>query len=56
MVVLVVVVVDVVIGKRASRETGPDLQTTPAASESWQSLSPQPSKRHSVKLFSPPEQ
>jgi hypothetical protein len=48
-VVVVVVVAD-------SLDNGPGLQMTPAASDSSQSLMPQPSKRQSVKLFSPPTQ
>ena len=48
-VVVVVVVAD-------SLDNGPGLQITPAASDSSQSLMPQPSKRQSVKLFSPPTQ
>lgn len=48
-IVVVVVVAD-------SLDNGPGLQMTPAASDSSQSLMPQPSKRQSVKLFSPPTQ
>jgi hypothetical protein len=52
--VVVVVVVDVVWA--VSLDKGPGLQITPAASDSSQSLMPQPSNRQSVKLFSPPTQ
>jgi hypothetical protein len=50
----IVVVVVVVVAD--SLDNGPGLQMTPAASDSSQSLMPQPSKRQSVKLFSPPTQ
>lgn len=36
--------------------TGPVWQMTPAASDSWQSFTPHPSNRQSVKLASPPAQ
>ena len=53
---IVVVVVVVVVVVADSLDNGPGLQITPAASDSSQSLMPQPSKRQSVKLFSPPTQ
>lgn len=55
-VVDVVVVVVVVVVWAVSLDKGPGLQITPAASDSSQSLMPQPSNRQSVKLFSPPTQ
>lgn len=55
-VVVVVVVVDVVVAWAVSLDKGPGLQITPAASDSSQSLMPQPSNLQSVKLFSPPTQ
>jgi hypothetical protein len=55
-IVVVVVVVVVVVTWAVSLDKGPGLQMTPAASDSSQSLMPQPSKRQSVKLFSPPTQ
>lgn len=53
---IVVVVVVVVVTWAVSLDNGPGLQMTPAASDSSQSLMPQPSKRQTVKLFSPPTQ
>lgn len=55
-VVVDVVVVVVVVVWAVSLDKGPGLQITPAASDSSQSLMPQPSNRQSVKLFSPPTQ
>lgn len=55
-VVVVGLIVVVVVVATLNLDMGPGLQMTPAASESSQSLIPQPSNRQFVKLFSLPTQ